>query len=174
LEWYYTEIIKERGKSKGYKYEEHFAPHDINQRDMMVQDDAGFAMTRQAQAEKFGLKFTYVARIPNIWDGINIARGMFDRVRINQKNCERLIDGLSSYKKRKNESLSSPNNEIFDDKPLHDWASNPADTFRGMCDLIKQGLCGRSSRVAEMVKQVVRRQVKAERAAGTGGYDPFA
>ncbi|MBN2643007.1 MAG: hypothetical protein JXR78_15250 [Victivallales bacterium] len=171
LKYYHDEELKRREKERSYKYTEHFAPHDIKQRDMMIQDEAGNAMTRLDGASAFGLDFTRVRRVASVWDRIDVTRGLFLRIYIDAK-LEKLIDALSSYKRRLNEALSTPVNEVYDATPLHDWASHPADAFGTMADVIKQGLCGGANARNEVIREVFHRQAAAERR--NGGYNPLA
>lgn len=171
IEYYYKEVIKAKEKECGYKYEEHFAPHDIKVRELLIQDEAGNAMTRLQGAAKFGLHFTRVPRVPNIWDRIDVTRGMFNRVWFDSGRCNRLVNSVSSYKKRKNETLSTPNNEVYDNNPLHDWASHGSDAFGGICCAIKQGLIGSSSQNAQVFEKIIKKQMINE---VKNGYDPFA
>jgi phage terminase large subunit len=171
MEHYYTEVIKPLEAKLGSKCEEHFAPHDIKQREMMIQDESGDAMTRLAGAAKFGLHFTRIPRVASIWDRINTARGMLARCLFDSGRCARLVDAVSSYKKRKNESLSTPNNDVFDQKPLHDWASHGSDAFGGLCCAVKQGLVGNSSKNAQVFEKIIKKQIIQE---VKHGYNPFA
>lgn len=139
LQYYKEEVLDVYVKEKGYKYKAHFAPHDIKQRDLMVKDENGLAMTRLDGAKKYGLIFTPVKRCFSVWDRINNVREMFHRVFINS-DLERLIDALSSYQKRKNESLSTDNKFVYDSEPLHDWSSNAADSFSMGIEAVIQGL----------------------------------
>ena len=64
----------------------------------------------------------------SITDRIQVTRQLIPRCRFSDK-CERGVDGLNHYKKKKNEILSTEARPVFSAEPLHDWASNPADAF---------------------------------------------
>ncbi len=64
----------------------------------------------------------------SVEDRIQAARDTIPRCRFSTK-CERGVDGLNHYKKKKNEILSTESRLVFAPEPLHDWASNPADGF---------------------------------------------
>jgi len=65
-----------------------------------------------------------VPRLP-IEDGIDAVRRMFKSVWIDENNCERGINALTSYHKD-----YDAKNETYRRQPKHDWASNGADAFR--------------------------------------------
>lgn len=103
---------------KGYTYSDHYAPHDIEVREL------GTGVTRKETASNLGLDFQTVPR-QSIEDGINAVRLRFNQLWIDQTKCEKFIDAIKAYQKEWDEK-----NGIFKDKPLHNWASNPADMLR--------------------------------------------
>jgi hypothetical protein len=122
---HYAKILKD----KPYIYGKHFAPHDIAVR-MMGEN----AMSRLEIAKNLGIQFetTVVGQkettvVPNISidDGINAVRMRFKSLWIDQNKCSLLIDALTHYRKKWNDVMGK-----FEDKPLHDWASHPADLMR--------------------------------------------
>lgn len=122
---HYAKVLKE----KPYVYGKHFAPHDIAVR-MMGEN----AMTRLEIAKSLGINFetkleaqkeTTVVPNISISDGINAVRMRFKTLWIDQNKCDKLIDALTHYRKKWNDVLGK-----FEDNPLHDWASHPADATR--------------------------------------------
>ena len=115
---HYASILQQRQKDKSYVYGKHFAPHDIKFREM------GTGVSRLETAEKLGIKFEVVKNIP-VQDGIDAARNLWNRLWVDEGNCELWLDAVSQYRKKWNEKTQS-----FEDKPYHDWASHAADEFR--------------------------------------------
>ena len=103
---------------KPYVYEEHFAPHDINVREM------GTGTTRLETAHDLGLDFSVVPKLP-VQDGIDAVREVLPQCYF---DSVKTIDGMSAlthYKKQFNDRT-----QAYTDKPVHDWSSNGADAFR--------------------------------------------
>jgi hypothetical protein len=100
LDWYAKEI-----KSKPYVYGEHGLPHDGAAREL------GTGVTRQETLQNYGINAGRVMLQKDIW--------------FHKTKCARGIEALRNYQ-RKYDSK----NQMFVDKPLHNWASNGADAFR--------------------------------------------
>jgi hypothetical protein len=108
-------------QSKPYVYGEHYAPHDISVREL------GTGKSRLEHAQSLGLRFRVVKKMPVI-DGINCVRSTLQRCWFNEKNCHDGIQALKQYRKKYDEAR-----RCFDLKPLHDWSSHFADSFRYLC-----------------------------------------
>lgn len=104
--------------SKGYTYAEHYAPHDIEVREL------GTGKSRKEIASNYGINFLTVPNLP-IQDGINAARIRMNRLWIDEKKCERFIDAISQYRKEWNDKMGD-----YKATPLHDWTSHAADMLR--------------------------------------------
>ena len=111
---HYIKIVKE----KPYVYGKHFAPHDIEQRELTT------GKTRKETAKSLGIDFEVVPKI-SVEDGIDAGRIMFSRLWIDQNKAEQFIDGISQYRKEWDEEKL-----VFANKPLHDWASHAGDMYR--------------------------------------------
>ena len=105
-------------KSKPYIYADHFAPHDIEVREMST------GKTRRESAAALGIDFTPTPKL-SINDGINAARLMFSHLYIHERNCATFIEAIRNYRREWDEM-----NQTFKDKPVHDWTSHAADMFR--------------------------------------------
>lgn len=105
-------------KSKNYLYNSHNLPHDAAARDLST------GKTRQETLRKYGLERTYIIPRQNIDDGIHAARMILPRCVFDIK-CKRGVMALQNYQRK-----WDAKNKIFQDKPLHDWASNGSDAFR--------------------------------------------
>jgi len=105
-------------KEKPYTYGKHFAPHDIQQREL------GTGVTRLETAEKLGINFEVVPNI-SIQDGIEAGRRIFKLLWVDRTKCKEWIRAIPQYTKVYDEL-----NRVFKDKPLHDWTSHGADEHR--------------------------------------------
>lgn len=122
------DCMKGSGKSLGdwirhvnrlsYVFDYHWAPHDIETRELTT------GKTRLEVASSLGISFDVVPKIP-LQDGIEALRGIFGRLRINEKNCGPLLDAIQSYQREYDEK-----NGVFKERPLHNWASHGADAAR--------------------------------------------
>lgn len=105
-------------QQKGYTYAEHYAPHDIQVREL------GTGKSRKEIAANFGINFLIAPNLP-ISDGINAARLRMNRLWVDENKCERFIDAISQYRKEWNDKMGD-----YKPTPLHDWTSHAADMFR--------------------------------------------
>jgi len=110
---HYAKVLQERG----YLYEKHFAPHDIQVRELSS------GKSRLEIARGLGINFTPLENLP-IADGINAARMTLPRCWFDKNKTAVGVDAIRQYR------------EKIDDKrqisfgPLHDWTSHAADAFR--------------------------------------------
>jgi hypothetical protein len=111
---YYIKYLQ----SKPYIYDRHFAPHDIKVREL------GTGKSRYEVAKQLGMTFEVGRNIPVI-DGIQAVRSVLSRCWFDEKNCEKGLSALRSYHKEWDED-----NQVFKNRPTHDWASHGADAFR--------------------------------------------
>lgn len=111
---HYANIINQ----KGYTYSRHNAPHDIKVREL------GSGVSRLETAYKLGIRFDVVPNI-SIEDGINASRSIFSKCYFDKTKCKQGLLALKNYKKEFDQ-----NKNCFKSKPLHNWASNGADSFR--------------------------------------------
>jgi phage terminase large subunit len=108
-------------QSKPYVYGDHWAPHDIKAREF------GTGKTRLEHAQSLGIRFRVVRQIPVI-DGINCVRSTLQRCWFDSRRCYDGIQALKQYRKKYDEAR-----QCFDSRPLHDWSSHFADSFRYLC-----------------------------------------
>jgi hypothetical protein len=96
-------------EGKGYRYGTHYAPHDINVKEV------GTGKTRIEQAMEMGLKFKIVPKIGAKMDAIELARKLLDFVKFDEVRCGEGIVHLEQYRKKWN--------------PLaNGWSDEPAKT----------------------------------------------
>jgi phage terminase large subunit len=119
LKFYLEEADKMR-QSWGLQWGHHFMPHDVDQK----QQGWEHCESRLMQARKHGWLLQRVPKV-NVEDGIEAARFMFPRVRIDKLNAAQLIRALREYQRVYDEQKA-----CFDKKPLENWAIHIADAFR--------------------------------------------
>lgn len=114
---HYAGILQQYQSERGYVYGKHFAPHDINVRELSS------GQTRLQLAEKLGIKFTLVPNI-SVEAGREQLRIMFTKLWItNAYGGEEALDALRQHRQEYVDAK-----QIF--KSYHDWTSHFADTFR--------------------------------------------
>lgn len=104
--------------SRNYTYGNHYGPHDLEVKEM------GTGKSRREAAQSLGLNFRIVPRLP-IEDGIHAARMLLPRCWFDRDNCRQGLEALRHYHRAYNERTRA-----FRDKPVHDWSSHAADSFR--------------------------------------------
>ncbi|SDV49203.1 hypothetical protein [Chitinasiproducens palmae] len=131
VDWYIQRL-----QARPYTYADHIWPHDGGHGN--IRDIGGTSLS--ATARNLGLKpLRILDRDPTIEMGINAVRQMLPLCEFNtdpipfqgesadtaRARMSRALDGLRQYRRQWNEK-----SQRFDEKPLHDWASNTADSFR--------------------------------------------
>lgn len=111
---YYIKYLRD----KNYVYGRHFAPHDIAVREL------GTGKSRLEVARGLGIEFE-VGKNLAIEDGIQAVRNVLSRCWFDKEKCERGLSALRSYHKEWDED-----NQVFKQRPEHDWSSHGADSFR--------------------------------------------
>ncbi len=141
---HFATMLEDKRQEHGYRYGKHWAPHDIKQRQQFAQ-----LRTRLDIAKDVGIDFEVVPNYP-ILEGIELGRGMFPRVFIDEKKCHRLIRALEMYHRHYNKTEN-----IYTNKPCHDWTSHAADAYRYLA--IVQYLCQQNTMTAESAKALAQR-----------------
>lgn len=119
---HYVNVLRQ----KGYVYGTHWAPHDIQVREL------GSGKSRLEVAAGFGLKFELTPRTNSgqgqeVEEGIHAVRMLLPRCWFDAKKCAPGIEALKHYRRDYNARLNE-----FKATPVHDWASHAADAFRGL------------------------------------------
>lgn len=111
---HYAQVLK----AKGYTYGQHWAPHDIQVREL------GSGRSRLETAATLGIKFQ---QCPNIAleDGIHAARMLFPKCWFDAAKCKQGLEALQHYKRDYNTRLNE-----FKATPVHDWSEHGASAFR--------------------------------------------
>ena len=113
-------------QTKGYTYGKHWAPHDIQVRELSS------GRSRQDVAASMGIRFELMPRIHNavggeVEEGIHAVRMFLPTCWFDAERCKAGIEALTQYRRDYNARLNE-----FKPTPVHDWASHGADAFRGL------------------------------------------
>jgi len=111
---YYIQYLQ----GKPYVYGRHFAPHDIAVREL------GTGKSRLEVARSLGIQFE-VGKNLAIEDGVQAVRNILGKCWFDKEKCDRGMSALRSYHKEWDED-----NQVFKNRPEHDWSSHGADAFR--------------------------------------------
>jgi hypothetical protein len=115
---HYVDVLKQKAEQGGYKLGPCLVPHDAKVTEW------GTGRTRIETVQGMGLKLDLVPD-HSVADGIQAARLTIPMARFDRTNCKDGIEGLKQYRAEYDEER-----KVFKPKPLHDWASNPADAWR--------------------------------------------
>lgn len=114
LDYYVKELT-----SRPYNYSEHILPHDAEARDLST------GKTRTETLKTMGLKNISIAAKLSVEDGINASRLLLQKTWMDAEKCKRGIDALKNYERKWDSK-----NQIYQARPLHNWASHGADAWR--------------------------------------------
>ena len=123
--------------AKGYPYGGHYLPHDAGEKETGTNFEREFREHGAAHVR-------VLPRTTNIWDGINRTLELFPRMVFHATNCERGITALENYR-----TVEDTRKDYITDRPVHDWASHPADALRMFSEAEALGLLEGMSGVAK-------------------------
>jgi len=112
---HYADVIRK----KDYDYSKHIAPHDIKVREL-----GNFGKTRLESALELGIAFEVAPKL-SIEDGIEAVRKNLVNCWFDKEKCATGIEYLKAYQKRWDDK-----HQTFKNKPLHNFSSHCADSFR--------------------------------------------
>jgi hypothetical protein len=107
-------------KEKPYIYGEHWAPHDIEVREISS------GLTRRQTAANMGLKFMVTPKL-SVDEGIGAAQLILARCWFDEVKTAPGLEALRHYRRTWNQRLG-----VFTPVPVHDVFSHGADAFRGL------------------------------------------
>ncbi len=119
---HYVKLLRD----KPYSYGKHWAPHDIQVREL----SSGRSRLEVAAAQ--GITFEVTPRLHHdvageVEEGIHAARMLFPRCWFDAERCRAGLEALMNYRRDYNQRLNE-----FKATPVHDWSSHGADAFRGL------------------------------------------
>lgn len=114
---HYFKVLKE----KGYQYQTVWLPHDAKAKTLQT----GRSTVEQFLEEGFPCRITPKLSIQH---GIDAVRKILPRCYIDSDKCSIGVENLRAYRREWDEI-----NQVFRDKPLHNYASDGADAFRYLC-----------------------------------------
>jgi hypothetical protein len=112
LDWYVSWLRE--NKYEGFAQ---ILPHDVEVREL------GTGKSRKEVLNEAGLEITVAPRL-SVADGIQAVRRLLPRCWFDHKTKPGL-DAIRNYRREYNEKQ-----QVFYDKPLHDWSSHYSDAFR--------------------------------------------
>ena len=123
---YYARILKEGERAK-YNYREHNWPHDGGSKDLSSGKE------RSTTMRELGVRVTVRPRY-DVADSINAARLLLPRCYFDESATAKGLTSLKNYQR-----VWDAKNQIFQDKPKHDWASHGSDAFRLLAMCLRPG-----------------------------------
>lgn len=112
---HYAQVLR----NKGYLYGDHYLPHDV------VVTELTTNKSRKETLEQSGINpLVVVPRVREKGEAIEMARRSIPSCWFDKERCKDGIRALENYRKEWDDKR-----QVFRDRPLHDWASNPADAF---------------------------------------------
>jgi phage terminase large subunit len=105
-------------QARGYRYGSHYLPHDAEVREL------GTGRSRVETLQGLGVQPLIVPKL-SVEDGINAVRKILPRCWFDAEKCQEGIKALRQYRRAYDDVR-----KVFLEKPYHDWASHPADSFR--------------------------------------------
>lgn len=112
---HYVRILQ----SKPYLYGKVILPHDANVRELQT------GKSRVEALESLGFRDIHVVPNMAIMEGINAVRLLLPKCWFDLAKCGDGIEALKQYRKDWNDKAGT-----WANKPLHDWTSHAADSFR--------------------------------------------
>ncbi|MCQ2378006.1 MAG: hypothetical protein MJ016_02200 [Victivallaceae bacterium] len=111
---------------KGYKYGRHFAPHDIEVRELAS------GVSRRVAMREYGYELETVPCNKDFSGGIEAVREILQNCFFDKEACADGVAALETYHREWDDKLA-----VFRDAPVHDDSSHGADGFRTMAVAIK-------------------------------------
>ena len=124
---FYARYLRSWAAENNATYGTHWAPHDINVRELM-----GEGKTRLEAARELGIKFRMVKK-HSVEDGIEATRNFLNSCWFDEDGCIRGVDALKNYRKEWDAERN-----CFKSRPLHDWSSHGADAIRTLAMGVKR------------------------------------
>jgi hypothetical protein len=118
---HYVHTLRELREEFGYRYEQHFLPHDVEHHDI------GTGLSRRQTLVSLGLENSSIKTVerPKHKElAIEAVRNKLPLCWFDEEHCEEGVAGLMAYHSKKKEQ-----EDVFFKTPVHDQASHYADAF---------------------------------------------
>lgn len=124
---HYFKVLKDKAIENGWRYGDHFAPHDMNHKEFGSDAKSRKQIAQEGyliDGDHYSINFT-VLSIMSIAEGIELVREILPNCYFDEQKTADGVKCLESYRKEWNEKLGA-----WKDNPLHDWSSHGSDAFR--------------------------------------------
>ena len=129
---HYADVLK----NKGFEYSTHIFPHDVKVREL-----GNYAKTRLEALLDLGIVGEVAPKL-SIEDGIEAVRRNLINCWFDKDKCATGIEYLKAYQKKWDDKA-----QVFKSKPLHNFSSHAADSFR-------TGIAGQGIELSNWKKEV--------------------
>lgn len=130
---FYVKMLQE----KEYVYGDHWAPHDIEVREL------GTGRSRMEVAASLGIRFKRVPRLA-VHDGIEAVRNILGKCWFEETKTRRGYEALRQYRKVWNDKM-----RLFSQTPERDWSTHAADSFRYLAVALREKRTQDASRLQQ-------------------------
>lgn len=144
---HYSYILKKLAEENEWTYGNHWAPHDIQVRELSYGGE-----TRLQRARELGIDFELVPNLP-ISEGLEMAKNFFPKLWIDEERNTFFLKCLDNYHFPFNEKFNT-----YGEKPVHDWSSHMMDAFRYLAVVYNEKRQGHMSE--EEAKKMERKYVR--------------
>lgn len=119
---HYARVVRERG----YEYDTHYLPHDAGH------ERLGMGGSISSQLKDLGINNSII-KVGSVAGRIEHGRELLKTAWIDEGKCRDGLFALTNYQYEWDDKRGK-----FKDKPLHDWASDPADAFGYLAQVINR------------------------------------
>ena len=130
-------------QSKSYYYNRVVMPHDAKAKQL------GTGKTIQESMEQYFRGIVEIQTRQSIQDRINATRVYLSSVYMDNVKCQRLLECLKAYKRQ-----FDSQNQIYSDKPLHDWSSHGCDAM-GYTALDNRGGLSFAEKIKDLPREAI-------------------
>lgn len=148
---YYADYLHKFEQDYGVWIEEIVVPHDAKVRSMT----SDTLQTRVGKLEELGFNVTLAPNVSRD-DGIEAVRELLGHCYIDKERCAEGVRALRNYQKEFDEKLNR-----YKDTPLHDWASDYADSFRYLALYLPTKINTGKSNIGKIQKSLFKHRARS-------------
>jgi phage terminase large subunit len=119
---HFVKVLQE----KPYVYGQHYLPHDVEVKELSAKQ------SRRKILQDLGVRVKPVPRIEKVSDGIEVVRNYLRTCYFDEDKCSEGIQGLLEYVKKETGEVDANGQVFYSEEPLHNWASDVADSMRSL------------------------------------------